>query len=402
MKANKSIIMQKVVIFLGLLINALAHPEQRSKYFVGLEMNQTNDFEIFNLANQNENSTLTTTSSECKCLPFHMCANAASQIDIRSFTFEDTCSSYLEICCSPNSIIPDSSIKFIEPNNVSLVASNCGTRNENGIRFNIIGNNNNEAQFAEFPWHVAIFKEIRSSNGDISNTYACGGSLINQSVILTAAHCLYQKGTPLLNVQMWKVRAGEWDLNTTFEPYSHQDRAVRKIVIHPHFRRSGVLNDIALLFLTQPFELGPHINSICLPNPDLVFDQRSCFATGWGKDSFDDEANFQHILKRIELPIVARELCVQRLRETRLGLNFELHPSFICAGKPGHDTCTGDGGSPLICQIRNAPGRYAQAGIVSWGIKCGDPRVPGVYVNVSMFWDWVHDEMKLNDLSTKS
>lgn len=59
---------------------------------------------------------------------------------------------------------------------------------------------------------------------------------------------------------------------------------------------------------------------------------------------------------------------------------------------------TGDGGSPLVCPILNAPGRYAQAGIVSWGIGCGDP-TPGVYVNVPIFRNWVDEQMTFRKIS---
>lgn len=57
---------------------------------------------------------------------------------------------------------------------------------------------------------------------------------------------------------------------------------------------------------------------------------------------FGKEGKYQVILKRVELPIVPRAPCVHKLRDTRLGKHFELHPSFICAGgEPGRDTCKG-------------------------------------------------------------
>lgn len=53
--------------------------------------------------------------------------------------------------------------------------------------------------------------------------------------------------------------------------------------------------------------------------------------------------------------------------------------------------CGGDGGSPLVCPISNQPGRYHQVGIVSWGIGCGEHNIPGVYVNLGIFRDWIDD-----------
>lgn len=67
-----------------------------------------------------------------------------------------------------------------------------------------------------------------------------------------------------------------------------------------------------------------------------------------GKDKFGKDGLYQVILKRVELPVIGRDECQIKLRETRLGRHFILDHSFICAGgEKGKDTCQGDGGSPL-------------------------------------------------------
>ena len=99
--------------------------------------------------------------------------------------------------------------------------------------------------------------------------------------------------------------------------------------------------------------------------------------------------------------MVDRNSCQNRLRSTRLGKFFELHESFVCAGGVvGKDVCKGDGGSPLVCPTRDDPMRYQQAGIVAWGIGCGD-NVPGVYVNVAKFRDWIDQQMAYNNFDMK-
>ena len=108
---------------------------------------------------------------------------------------------------------------------------------------------------------------------------------------------------------------------------------MRDYVIHPEYYRGGLYNDVALLFLSEPVEIAENVNIACLPNQHDVFDHARCFASGWGKDLFGKEGKYQVILKRVELPIVPREPCVHKLRETRLGKHFVLHQSFICAGK---------------------------------------------------------------------
>lgn len=113
--------------------------------------------------------------------------------------------------------------------------------------------------------------------------------------------------------------------------------------------KSSLYNDIALLFLDTPIQIAENVNTACLPPPNTMFDSDQCFVSGWGKDRFGQEGKYQVILKRVELPTVPRDFCQMKLRATRLGKHFRLHPSFICAGgKRGHDSCKGDGGSPLV------------------------------------------------------
>merc|ERR1712013_386549 len=96
------------------------------------------------------------------------------------------------------------------------------------------------------------------------------------------------------------------------------------------------------------------------------------------------EAIIQVVLKEIDLPVVGHDQCEASLRTTRLGKRFQLDDSFICAGGvDGKDTCKGDGGSPLVCQSKFDPTSYVQAGIVAWGIGCGEDNTPGVYASVS-------------------
>ena len=98
------------------------------------------------------------------------------------------------------------------------------------------------------------------------------------------------------------------------------------------------------------------------------------------------------ILKEVGVPLVPTSECQRSLRATRLGRRFRLDPSFLCAGgEAGKDACKGDGGGPLVCRQPGGPGpdHYVQAGIVAWGIGCGEEGVPGVYTDVGTLACWI-------------
>ncbi|XP_076644613.1 phenoloxidase-activating factor 2 isoform X2 [Halictus rubicundus] len=331
---------------------------------------------------------------DCECVPYYLCRNGTiikdgyGVIDIRS---AGACADYIQYCCKP----PDR----LEPQKPILPPrierKGCGQRNVEGVGFRIIGDKNNETQFGEFPWMVAILKEeIMGSGRQNITVYQCGGSLIHKQAILTAAHCVQGKDASTL-----MVRAGEWDTQTRDEIYPHQDRRVQKVIVHDKYYPGGLFFDYAILILSEPFKREENVDVVCLPDPNVIYDGSRCFATGWGKDKFGIDGHYQVILKKIDLPVVPHNTCQSNLQNTRLGKYFQLHETFICAGgEPGKDTCKGDGGSPLVCPSKKDPTRYQQAGIVAWGIGCGDSSTPGVYANVAYARDWIDNQIAYHNL----
>jgi len=192
------------------------------------------------------------------------------------------------------------------------------------------------------------------------------------------------------NPDSLKIRCGEWDTQDQTEPRPHQDRFVTSLDIHPAFNERNLAIDWALLYTETPFQLEEHIDTVCLPQPGDQFVGQTCFATGWGKDRFGAAGQYQVVLKEIDLPVVGHDECEAKLRTTRLGKRFQLDDSFICAGgQDGKDTCKGDGGSPLVCPSKYDPYTYIQAGVVAWGIGCGEDNVPGVYASVAEGVCWM-------------
>ena len=299
-----------------------------------------------------------------ECVPVSLCSNKTKfndgrviiQLNIRFL--EEYCH-YLEVCCDPENIISSnegrlSITRTINQHSVDTcmeqckkpsadynqklppkvymetqapVSQFCGYRNQHGIGFEFT-QNSQVSQFGEFPWMVALTE---------NNKYICGGSLIHPHVVLTAAHCVYDKQAVNL-----MARLGEWDTKTENEPFLHSDYEIRDIRVVTGFQSETLVNDVALLVLKYEVKLSAHINTVCLPPKNFKFDSAECFASGWGADEYAKKGSYRANLKKMKLPTVPLKDCQDRLRSTRLGPLFKLNLSFMCAGgEMGIDMCAG-------------------------------------------------------------
>ncbi|XP_040570022.1 phenoloxidase-activating factor 2 [Lepeophtheirus salmonis] len=356
-----------------------------------------------------------------KCVPYYTCedgeivTDGGGLIDIRSSfaavldPASSKCPGYLEVCCrhpdfSTNSPVVTQTTTpepVTQPPKPRTYIPECGRRNIGGVGVRIQNDKfKGSTQFGEWPHMCAVLEIQAVAYGEDINKYVCGASLIAPGVVLTGAHCVAK--IPKENI---KIRCGEWDTQKQIEPSEHQDRFVEALKVHPLFDPKNLKNDFALLFMEEDFKLAPHVDTICLPD-NLAginsYDQEDCFATGWGKDKFGKLGEYQVIMKQVNMDMVNATECERRLRRTRLGVDFELDKSFVCAGgEKDRDTCKGDGGGPLVCPLHREgsgdgygvvqPHKYIQAGIIAWGIDCGVEGNPGVYANVAdglCFIDW--------------
>lgn len=264
----------------------------------------------------------------------------------------------------------------------------CGVQfNRRRVRTRAIQGESTEPM--EFPWVVGIFK--RSPAGKL--VYLGGGSIIHMNAVLTAAHFLaHMHAGDLL------IRAGVHDILERHVD-GQQLRNISRLVIHEELYSRALINDVALLVFDEPLEWSRSVTPICLPPQNWETPiGHECTASGWGKHLTGQPGQYQRQMKKIALPVVELKQCQRILRTTRLGPYFRVHPSLICAGGSGTDTCKGDGGSPLVCPIPALSYRYYQCGIVAGGVGCGG-KLPAMYVDVSIFVGWIKHQLWLFNLA---
>jgi len=169
---------------------------------------------------------------------------------------------------------------------------------------------------------------------------------------------------------------------------TEQNIDVAKIIMHENYytplRES---NDIALINLASPADLGEGVELVCLPdtNHHLPFDNlnKKCWITGWGTLSF--RGSSPNTLMQASVPLVSKQRCENAYPD-------QIDDSMLCAGldEGGVDACQGDSGGPLVCEFN---GTWYLEGATSWGNGCASPHLYGVYAKVRNFISWLSRNM---------
>ncbi|XP_028714148.1 kallikrein-8 [Peromyscus leucopus] len=216
------------------------------------------------------------------------------------------------------------------------------------------------------PWQTALFQGPR---------LVCGGVLVGDNWVLTAAHCKKQK---------YSVRLGDHSLQSRDEP--EQEIQVAQSIQHPCYNSSNPedhSHDVMLVRMRHSAKLGDKVKAINLTNECPRVGQK-CTISGWGTVTSPRE-NFPDTLNCAQVEIFSQNKCER-------AYPGKVNEGMVCAGSSnGADTCQGDSGGPLVCN-------GMLQGITSWGSDpCGKPDKPGVYTNVCRYSDWITKTMKIRD-----
>jgi secreted trypsin-like serine protease len=222
---------------------------------------------------------------------------------------------------------------------------------------------------SEFPWQVLVE----------AGNLLCGGSIIANNWILTAAHCTKKDDGTTFAPSQVKIRVGA---SNPFSPTQGSTYNASAVIPHENFDDNTLSNDIALIRLStaitnsnaSPVKIVNRSDeSYGATDPGVM-----SWVTGWGLTNANDENSFPYTLMKVQLPIITTN---QALTVWNSIPYSDLMAGFLNGNK---DACSGDSGGPLVVPVM---GEYKQAGIVSWGSSKCDTY--GAYTRVSIFQDWI-------------
>jgi len=218
-----------------------------------------------------------------------------------------------------------------------------------------------ETEVNEYPWQVGLV----SSSG---TRPWCGGTLISDRHVMTAAHCTAGSSASSIKVLLGEHYTNDGQYNRV---------ALSAITDHPGYNSNNMDNDFSILTLAEPVTLSGSIRPACLPwDTSKTYAGEKVTVTGWG--TLTSGGNQPTSLQEVDVTVTTNAVCNQAY-----GI---ISDNMICAADSGKDSCQGDSGGPLVAFEE---GRYALVGVVSFGYGCAFDGYPGVYARVTAQKDWI-------------
>jgi len=235
----------------------------------------------------------------------------------------------------------------------------------------------NETDVNEYPWQISMW---------IDKSHFCGGTLVTDQWIVTAAHCvdLQYKN----HFRRTTVSLGDHNVKVFNDAHS-VFRKISRIVRFPSYDQNLIDGDIALLHLSAPVPLSKTINTACLPaDAEEKFGFSAAVISGWGYTEktkvMKPRPMTSDVLREADVFILPQDLCIKYSP-------FPITDKMICTFKGPlgvETTCQGDSGGPLV--VNSGDNKWTVVGATSFGVSTCEGPYPSMFARVSVFLDFIH------------